>query len=357
MTRPQEFGPDWITAFSTDVVQAAASAVQIPDRYGATHRRRQALARRFAASPPRFRSIGVAVSAPRVGGAARDRRRRTSHVLPQALFRDLLARDQRRTERYERASTLLLVKTARPLAGTAVAGGVAWPAVVEAVIASTGGLAVVGWFDSELTLGAIVPEMPGADLELALRRELARRVGPSMAANFGIEVRPSASHAAGCEAVPTHPAVRAGGNRAADLPRRDRVKRALDLAATLPLLLLLAPVFVAVAALLKLTSPGPVFFRQRRVGQFAEPFTMLKFRTMRVDADQGVHQQFVTQFIRSGAQLHPVGRNVVFKLTKDKRVTPLGRILRKTSLDELPQLWNVLRGDMSLVGPRPPLAI
>ena len=99
-----------------------------------------------------------------------------------------------------------------------------------------------------------------------------------------------------------------------------------------------------------------MLFRQARVGQMAKPFTMLKFRTMRVNADHALHHEFVTKFIRSSAQLHPAGRKALFKLTNDPRVTPLGRILRKTSLDELPQLWNVLRGDMSLVGPRPPLA-
>ncbi len=136
---------------------------------------------------------------------------------------------------------------------------------------------------------------------------------------------------------------------------RDAVKRALDVAGSLTLLLLLSPVLLVIAALLKLSSPGPVLFRQPRVGRMARPFTMLKFRTMRVDADHALHQEFVTKFIKASVQIHSAGREAIFKLTSDPRVTPLGRILRKTSLDELPQLWNVLRGEMSLVGPRPPL--
>ena len=138
--------------------------------------------------------------------------------------------------------------------------------------------------------------------------------------------------------------------------RRTRIKRGLDVAGSLALLLILSPVFLLIAALLKLTSPGSILFRQERVGQLAKPFTMLKFRTMRVNADPRLHHAFVTSFIRSSAQWHPVGRRALFKLTNDPQVTPLGRVLRKTSLDELPQLWNVLRGEMSLVGPRPPLA-
>jgi lipopolysaccharide/colanic/teichoic acid biosynthesis glycosyltransferase len=126
-------------------------------------------------------------------------------------------------------------------------------------------------------------------------------------------------------------------------------------------------VFLVIAALIKWTSKGPVFFRQERVGQHAKPFTMLKFRTMRVDAGHELHQQYVSQFIQNGhaktaesraAEPKPASESTsqpVFMIVNDPRVTPLGHFLRRSSLDELPQFWNVLIGEMSLVGPRPPL--
>jgi lipopolysaccharide/colanic/teichoic acid biosynthesis glycosyltransferase len=129
-------------------------------------------------------------------------------------------------------------------------------------------------------------------------------------------------------------------------------KRVLDIAVSVTLMGLLFPVFVIVAALVKLTSPGPILYKQTRVGEGGTPFTMLKFRSMIANCDHAAHQAYVSWFITSS------GKNAngeVFKLQQDTRITPLGRVLRKTSLDELPQLWNVLRGDMSLVGPRPPL--
>jgi lipopolysaccharide/colanic/teichoic acid biosynthesis glycosyltransferase len=111
---------------------------------------------------------------------------------------------------------------------------------------------------------------------------------------------------------------------------------------------------LGVYAVIKATSPGPVFYRQVRTGRRGESFTMLKFRTMHVNAGHGIHQDYVTWFIQSSSrQAH--AKDEVFKLTNDPRITPPGRFLRKTSLDELPQFWNVLRGDMSLVGPRPAL--
>ncbi len=125
-------------------------------------------------------------------------------------------------------------------------------------------------------------------------------------------------------------------------------KRALDVVGAAVLLLLLAPVFAVVAVLIRLDSPGPVLFRQERVGRDGRPFVCLKFRSMRVDADQKVHAAYVAERIRQGLPL--------LKLQADPRITRVGGLLRNTSIDELPQLWNVLCGAMSLVGPRPALA-
>jgi lipopolysaccharide/colanic/teichoic acid biosynthesis glycosyltransferase len=106
-----------------------------------------------------------------------------------------------------------------------------------------------------------------------------------------------------------------------------------------------------------LTSEGPIFFRQQRVGQFGLPFVFLKFRSMVVSTDATIHKEFVRKFIAGQAADSGSGANekVVYKITNDPRVTWIGRIMRRTSLDEIPQFWNVLVGEMSLVGPRPPI--
>jgi lipopolysaccharide/colanic/teichoic acid biosynthesis glycosyltransferase len=133
------------------------------------------------------------------------------------------------------------------------------------------------------------------------------------------------------------------------------LKRGMDLLLGALLLILLLPVFAFIALLVKLSSPGPVFFKQTRMGHQMKPFTMYKFRTMYVDADHGVHYDYVSWFIASSDKAEPKDKTSFFKLTNDERITPIGRLLRRASLDELPQFWNVLIGDMSLVGPRPPL--
>jgi len=112
-----------------------------------------------------------------------------------------------------------------------------------------------------------------------------------------------------------------------------------------------------IALTIKFTSQGPVFFKQQRVGRFGKTFTFLKFRSMYVNNDSKVHEEYVKKLIKDAAD--PVSTNKsgagVYKLVNDKRITPLGKFLRRSSLDELPQFLNVLVGDMSLVGPRPPI--
>jgi lipopolysaccharide/colanic/teichoic acid biosynthesis glycosyltransferase len=135
-------------------------------------------------------------------------------------------------------------------------------------------------------------------------------------------------------------------------------KRTIDVLLSVVLLVALAPLLAVVAVAIRSETPGPVLFRQTRIGRGGRPFTMVKFRSMTIDADPDLHERFVTQLLR--APEVPVGHadgtdatGPVFKLTTDPRVTRTGAMLRRLSLDELPQLWNVIRGDMSLVGPRP----
>ncbi len=137
----------------------------------------------------------------------------------------------------------------------------------------------------------------------------------------------------------------------ARLRRSSRItKRLIDVAGAGVLLALTAPIFVIAAIRIRRESPGPVFFRQTRLGVDRRPFTALKFRTMTVDTDDTEHREYIQSTMNADATMNANG---TYKLSRDSAVTPFGRFLRKTSLDELPQLINVLRGDMSLVGPRP----
>jgi lipopolysaccharide/colanic/teichoic acid biosynthesis glycosyltransferase len=128
------------------------------------------------------------------------------------------------------------------------------------------------------------------------------------------------------------------------------LKRAVDAVGASLLLLATAPVMALIALLVKKDSPGPIFFRQKRLGMGMSEFTLLKFRTMRVGTDAEPHREYLRQIMDPRAEPGP---NQLYKLDRSNDVTRVGRWLRRTSLDELPQLFNVLRGDMSLVGPRP----
>jgi lipopolysaccharide/colanic/teichoic acid biosynthesis glycosyltransferase len=127
-------------------------------------------------------------------------------------------------------------------------------------------------------------------------------------------------------------------------------KRLLDIVAAAALLVVLLPLFVVVAIAIRLDSPGPVFYRAERIGRFGKPFRVVKFRSMRAGCSATPHVAFVRSLLRDETSCG------FYKVAADTRVTRVGALLRRTSMDELPQLWNVLKGEMSLVGPRPDVA-
>jgi lipopolysaccharide/colanic/teichoic acid biosynthesis glycosyltransferase len=130
-------------------------------------------------------------------------------------------------------------------------------------------------------------------------------------------------------------------------------KRLFDLLLGCLLLALITPLSIVIALLVKLTSSGPVLFRQERIGQHGRPFVMYKFRTMKHGADSSVHEAYFQQYVKGMSA--PGENGNVYKLRRDPRITPVGDVLRRFALDEIPQLLNVVKGEMSLVGPRPPL--
>jgi exopolysaccharide biosynthesis polyprenyl glycosylphosphotransferase len=236
--------------------------------------------------------------------------------------------------------------------------------VLNALAVSTRETDVTGWYATGAVVGVMYTEIAPCDRSSIVATMLAR-VSSSLRENLGLEQfhRVKLSfHLFPEDWDHDGPGRPSNPTLYPDLSDRDdsrkhlhSVKRAMDLVGAGIALLMLAPLLILIAAAIKASSRGPVFFKQKRVGQHGRCFTFLKFRSMYVNNDASQHRQYVRQLIAGQAarSASPDQTGGVFKLTNDPRITRVGRFLRRTSLDELPQFLNVLRGEMSLVGPRP----
>ena len=285
-------------------------------------------------------------------------------LLEEEAFRRLIAVERKRTERSKTPFVMMLLEYEK--ASNVDKMHRVLQSAANALIQASRDTDTIGWYERKRVIGAMFTELVIKDkgsitgtlmkrVSAALQGELAQEDFEQIKVTFHFFPDEWDHNRAG---TPTNTALYP------DLVEKGQsdklrlvIKRALDLAVSVFIICLLAPLFLLVAAVIKLTSRGPILFRQQRVGQFGQCFTFLKFRSMYANNDSSVHKDFVTGLIKdqvsngSGTE----SAKPVYKLTNDKRITPIGGFLRRTSLDELPQFFNVLRGDMSLVGPRPPI--
>jgi len=280
-------------------------------------------------------------------------------VLNEEAFLRMIAIERKRTERSRKPFLLMLMD-----AGNHTQSGRALKSIVPALLSSTRETDGVGWYKDDAIIGVIftglLPDDKNTILSTILTRvstTLRDKLTFEQFNHVGISFHffpDDWDHE--LPGRPSNPALYP------DLVSRNNgrrsllgIKRAMDIAGSSLVLILCMPVFAVTAIAIKTSSKGPVFFRQQRVGQYGRCFTFLKFRSMYIDNDSSIHREYVTQLIAGNAKPDASNGNGagVYKLTNDRRVTRVGKFLRRTSLDELPQLLNVLEGTMSLVGPRP----
>jgi lipopolysaccharide/colanic/teichoic acid biosynthesis glycosyltransferase len=281
-----------------------------------------------------------------------------SVFLTQEAFVARLRMEQRRTERSRRPFVLMLLESETLFKSNRKP--VVCDQVLTVLSSSLRETDVKGWHENGCSLGIIFTEigstddrMIGTTLVNKVRGLLSERLKGDqineIKFSFFLFPQDWDKESRGRSAATLYP------ENGKKLPHL--MKRALDIAGSLSALIVGSPLFLAIAIVIKLTSKGPILFRQERVGRYGRTFTFLKFRSMDVNNNHAIHREFVKSLISGSVGLQQtsgVGL-ATYKLTNDPRVTAAGRILRKTSLDELPQFLNVLKGEMSLVGPRPPI--
>jgi lipopolysaccharide/colanic/teichoic acid biosynthesis glycosyltransferase len=285
-------------------------------------------------------------------------------LLTQQLFTRMLWLERKRTERSSRRFVLMLLEPGRLLKAAGKEKTLA--KIMSSLTQTIRDTDITGWYKDGVTIGVIFTEV-GTAGDASLVTTLSAKVSESLYHTLTVEqvneirlifhVFPQDWDDEG-SGTPINSTLRL--NLAQGFTQRTismHLKRSVDIAGSLAALFLCLPVFVAIAIAIKLTSKGPVLFRQVRLGQYGKRFTFLKFRSMYHRNDPSIHEQYVKQYIAgaTGAESAPGSAQEPFKLTADPRITPFGRFLRKSSLDELPQFLNVLAGQMSLVGPRPPI--
>lgn len=284
-------------------------------------------------------------------------------ILSQETFHRMISLERRRTERSRKPFLLMLLDMGEqrlPQSNTAILGK-----ILAALAVSTRETDLAGWYQSDHVLGVMFTEIGLLDrdsivstmmgrLSTTLRTDLSFEQFNQISVSFHVfpEEWKDDPKDPSSQALYPDLSKQAEGRRMAN-----GLKRAMDVTGSAMALVLFAPLFLGIAIAIKATSKGPVFFRQRRVGRHGVPFVFLKFRSMFTGNDASTHKEYVQKLIAGKAERHPSNgaSGGVFKLTKDPRITRVGAFLRRTSLDELPQFINVLQGEMSLVGPRPPL--
>lgn len=281
-------------------------------------------------------------------------------ALDEESFRRVIAVERKRTERSKAPFVLMLVEIANQ---NSTKSAPALETVMTALLASSRDTDVVGWYKGTSTIGAVFTGLVSGEKSAILMTILTRATSTLREElsfeqfnliSISLHYYPDDWDENG-PGRPSNPALYPDLSKQASTKQPKLVlKRAIDILGSLFLIAAFFPFCVLIAIAIKLTSKGPILFRQMRVGQHGRQFEFLKFRSMYAKNDSRIHQEYVTKLIKKGAPAEETQGNV-YKLTGDKRITPLGRFLRKTSLDELPQFINVLLGDMSLVGPRPPI--
>src|SRR5579859_93768 len=283
-------------------------------------------------------------------------------VLSERTFKRMICVERKRTERSRTPFLLMLLDTGNQQVSEK--NGKALDSIVSALLESTRETDVIGWYKNRATVGIMFTELVVVDKNSLLSTMLTR-VSTTLRDNLTFEQfnRISISFhffpddwdqdISGRPSNPTlYPDLASGDNTRQSL---SGAKRVMDIVGSALALAFCAPLLLIIALAIKASSKGPVFFRQQRVGRYGKCFTFLKFRSMYVDNDPNIHKEYVTKLIAGQAERQASNGNdeVVYKLTNDDRITRVGAFLRRTSLDELPQFLNVLKGDMSLVGPRP----
>jgi lipopolysaccharide/colanic/teichoic acid biosynthesis glycosyltransferase len=274
----------------------------------------------------------------------------------------MISIERKRTERSRKPFLLMLLDTGNCQGSKK--NGKALDSIVSALLASTRETDVTGWYKNRATVGVMFTELVVDDKNSILSTMLTK-VSATLRDNLTFEQFNQISISfhffpddwdhdiSGRPSNPTlYPDLLSLDNTRRFL---SGIKRMMDIIGSALTLIICAPAFLVIALAIKASSKGPVFFRQQRVGQHGERFTFLKFRSMHIDNDPSVHKEYVLKLIAGQAEPKPSNGNGagVYKLTNDERITRVGALLRRTSLDELPQFLNVLKGDMSLVGPRP----
>jgi len=288
----------------------------------------------------------------------------TQRILPEELFLGILCLERKRAERSNRKFLLLLLDAAEAVETerhSQVLRG-----LIEAANTARRETDPAGWYKQDAILGVMFTEL-GSQNEAEVIETVLDKVHKSLAMHLGLadlkQVRVSV-HVFSDKSNDKDTDL--SGNPAfyPDLSHLHEeqkipflVKRVVDVLGSTLAIVVFSPLFLAIAILVKLTSKGPILFRQERLGQLGKTFTCLKFRSMHASNDPKIHHEFMKKVISGEYDGKAKGAaSPVYKMTNDPRTTRVGRLLRRTSLDELPQFINVLKGDMSLVGPRPPVA-